>query len=172
MTRRAGARDLDALAPLYAALLDHHAALDPAFALRPGARERLASSLARMLDDADAAVFVAEEAGRIEGFCAVRIERATGLLAEEARTEITELGVRPERRRRGIGRALVRAACEWAAERAAARVEVRVAARNREGQAFWRALGYEAFVDVLQRRLEVPARGASPAPRRESGSRT
>jgi hypothetical protein len=33
------------------------------------------------------------------------------------------------------------------------RVEVRVAARNAEGQAFWRALGFGDFVDVLDRRL-------------------
>ena len=153
MTRPAAARDLDALALLYQALLEHHAALEPAFALRPGAGGRLAAVLARMLRDDDSAVFVWEEDGRIEGFSAVRIERGPGLLAEDVRTEITELGVRPERRRRGIGRALVQAACEWAAARSAKRVEVRVAARNREGQAFWRALGYEDFVDVLQRRI-------------------
>jgi hypothetical protein len=33
------------------------------------------------------------------------------------------------------------------------RVEVRVAARNRVGQAFWRGLGFEDFVDVLDRQL-------------------
>jgi hypothetical protein len=33
------------------------------------------------------------------------------------------------------------------------RVEVRVAARNSEGQAFWRALGFHDLMDVLQRRL-------------------
>jgi hypothetical protein len=33
------------------------------------------------------------------------------------------------------------------------RVEVRVAVRNAEGQAFWRALGYDDLVDVLQRPL-------------------
>ena len=153
MTRRAQARDLDALALLYEALLEHHAALDPAFALRPGAAARLAPVLARVLREEDSAVFVWERDGRIEGFSAVRIERGPGLLAEEVRTEITELGVRPERRRCGIGRALVLAACQWAEARGVKRVEVRVAARNREGQAFWRALGYEAFVDVLHRRL-------------------
>ena len=33
------------------------------------------------------------------------------------------------------------------------RVEVRVASRNPEGQAFWRALGFGDLMDVLHRRL-------------------
>lgn len=83
----------------------------------------------------------------------MRLEESSGLLVETARAEIADLGVRPEHRRRGAGRALAEQALGWARSRGAERVEVRVAARNREGQAFWRALGYEGFVDVLQRRL-------------------
>jgi ribosomal protein S18 acetylase RimI-like enzyme len=96
---------------------------------------------------------VCEEAGSVAGFCSVRLQRSSGALVEAARAEIADLGVRPERRRRGTGRALAEAALAWARARGAERVEVRVASRNREGQAFWRALGYEGFVDVLHRRL-------------------
>ena len=151
--RRAEARDRAALAELLGQVLAHQAALEPAFALRPDVGAELAGLIGRQLRDPDAAVFVWEDAGGLVGFCSVRLERAPGALAEAARSEITELGVRPDRRRRGVGRALVEAACGWARSRAAARVEVRVAARNAEGQAFWRALGYESLVDVLHRRL-------------------
>jgi GNAT superfamily N-acetyltransferase len=151
--RRAEARDRGALVELLGELLADQAASEPTFALRPEAGAELPGLLARQLRDPDAAVFVWEDAGGIAGFCSVRLERAPGALVEAARTEITELAVRAERRRRGVGRALVEAACGWARARGAQRVEVRVAARNPAGQAFWRALGYEAFVDVLQRRL-------------------
>ena len=56
-------------------------------------------------------------------------------------------------RRRGIGSALARAALAWVRERGVARVEVRVAARNPEGQGFWRAQGFSDWMDVLERRL-------------------
>lgn len=79
--------------------------------------------------------------------------RAPGELVEVARAEIDDLAVRPERRRRGVGRALVDAARAWAKSRGAERLLVRVAVHNPEGQAFWRALGWEGFVDILQRRL-------------------
>jgi len=151
--RRAEARDIDPLAALLAELLVHHAAIDPAFAVRRGARDRLPALLARLIGDPCSAVFVCEAPDGLAGFCSVRLERAPDLLAEAARAEIGELGVAATCRRRGFGRALVEAACVWARSRGAERVEARVAARNAEGQAFWRALGYENFVDVLHRRL-------------------
>ena len=150
--RRAEAGDLDALAKLLGELLAHHAAIEPALAVRPDAAALLRGLLARQLCDRDSAVFVVEAAGELAGFCAVRVERAPSVLVEAARAEISELGVASGRRRQGIGRALAEAARRWAESQAAARVEVRVAARNPEGQAFWRALGYDAFVDVLHRR--------------------
>ena len=153
MIRRAEARDLAELARLWRALLEHHAALDPAFALRTGGEAALERALARALADPDAGLFVSAGGAALAGFCSVRIERAPGLLAESARAELHELAVAPARRREGIGRALAAAALAFAAERGVARVEVRVAARNAEGQAFWSALGFERFVDVLQRRL-------------------
>jgi GNAT superfamily N-acetyltransferase len=151
--RRAGSGDRDALVGLFADLLAHHAALEAAFALRPDARERLPGLVAHLLRDPAAAVFVWVDADEVCGFCSVRVTPAPEAMVEASRAEVEELGVRSERRRKGIGRALVAAASAWAKSRGAARIEVRVAVRNPEGQAFWRALGYGGFVEILQRRL-------------------
>ena len=151
--RPAQRADLPAVAVLWVALLESHAALDPVFALRAGAAPALETELARALEDADMALFVAEAGGRIAGFCAARFERSPELARESCRAEITELVVASASRRRGIGRALADAALGWARHRGAARVEVRVAARNDAGQAFWRGIGFGAFVDVLDHRL-------------------
>jgi GNAT superfamily N-acetyltransferase len=131
----------------------HHAAIEPAFRMRGDARERLPKLLARQLGDPDMAIFVWEESRGLVGFCSVSVERAPAAMVEVSRAEIADLGVRADRRRSGVGRALVEAARAWVQSRGAERLEVRVAVRNPEGQAFWRALGFEGFVDVLQRRL-------------------
>ena len=151
--RPAQRSDLPALASHWAALLESHAALDPVFALRAGAPAALEAELRRAFGDADTALFVADADGRVAGFCAARVERSPALARESCRAEITELVVEPAARRRGIGRALVDAALAWSRSRGVVRVEVRVAARNEAGQAFWRRLGFGAFVDVLDRRL-------------------
>lgn len=151
--RPARLADLPAIAALWIRLLESHAALDPVFALRAGAPAALEVELRRVFDDADTALLVADADGCVVGFCAAHFERSPALARESCRAEITELVVEPTARRRGFGRALAHAAFAWARERGASRVEVRVAARNDAGQAFWRRLGFAAFVDVLDLRL-------------------
>jgi ribosomal protein S18 acetylase RimI-like enzyme len=151
--RRADARDLGALVELWLELTRHHAALGGPFALRRGAAPEVRRLLAAQLRDPDLACFVFEEGGALAGFCAVRIDRALPIAEETRRAEITDLAVRAGARRRGIGSALAEAALAWSRERRVARVEVRVAARNPEGQGFWRARGFSDWMDVLERRL-------------------
>lgn len=151
--RRARRADLPALAALWSELVEQHATLDAAFALRAGAAAALEAELARELDDADHALFVSDADGVPVGFCAVQVQHGPAVAVEMHRAEITELVVARSARRAGRGRALAEAALAWARERGAARVEVRVAARNPSGQAFWRSVGFGAFVDVLDRRL-------------------
>ena len=110
-------------------------------------------ALEAQLDDVESVLFVWEEGGELLGFCGARVDRAPPILEERRRAEIADLMVEPPARRRGGGRALVEAATGWAREQGVERIEVRVVAGNVEGQAFWRALGYADFVDVLHRRL-------------------
>jgi GNAT superfamily N-acetyltransferase len=147
--RRAGRRDLDRVAELWIALTEHHAARDPYFALRHGAREEVRRLLEAQLRDPDCAILLAEGAG----LCIVRVDRSPPILAEVERAEVTDLYVVPEARRRGLGSRLVEGALAWVRRRGVERVEVRVGADNAEGQAFWRATGFGDFMDVLQRRL-------------------
>jgi ribosomal protein S18 acetylase RimI-like enzyme len=151
--RRARSSDLPRLGELWIEIATHHGPLDPLFSLRPGAAPQVERLFRAVLDDPDAAVFVWEVPDDLLGFCAVRIDRAPPILQETRRAEITDLGVSAAARRGGIGRELFGAALAWAKERGIERLEVRVAARNREGQAFWRRLGFDDLIDVLHRRV-------------------
>lgn len=151
--RLARAADLPRLTELWIEIAVHHSSLDPLFTLRSGAEPEVQRLISALVGDPDAAIFVWEVPDDLLGFCAVRIDRAPPILEEMRRAEITDLGVSAEARREGIGRELVAAALAWVEDRGVARVEVRVAARNREGQAFWRSLGFDDLMDVLQRRI-------------------
>jgi ribosomal protein S18 acetylase RimI-like enzyme len=151
--RRAGERDLGQLTELWIEITTHHGRIEPLFTLRRDADSEIRRLLASQLRDPDTAIFVWEAERELLGFCGVRIDIARPILAETRRAEVVDLGVRAGARRRGIGRALAAAAIDWVRERGIDRVEVRVAVGNREGQEFWRALGFGDLMDVLHRRL-------------------
>ena len=150
-TRRATAGDLAVVTSLWIQLTDHHAALDPHFALRPDAEAEVRRLLDAQLRDPDTAIFVSGDPPG--AFVIVNVRHAPPIHPEKCRAEITDLYVAPPLRRRGAGRALVAVATGWAIAGGAERVEVRVSPHNREAQAFWRAQGYGAHIEVLHRRV-------------------
>lgn len=151
--RAASHRDLDRVTELWTALGEHHAALEPVFALRRGGAAQARRILEAQLADPDTAILVHDDAGALAGLCIVRVARAPEIQVERCRGEITDLYVREAARRRGIGRTLAAAGAAWAHGRGATRIEVRVAAANPAARAFWQASGFAPFVDVLHRHL-------------------
>ena len=138
---------------LWIELTRHHAALDPHFSLRAGAEDEARRLVEAMLRDPDTAIFVAGDPGAIFAFATANVRHAPPIHPETCRAEIADLYVAPARRRRGTGCALAAAAIRWASSRGAERIEVNVSPRNPEAQAFWRALGYGAHMEVLHRKL-------------------
>ncbi len=151
--RAARRSDARVIAAQWGQLIEEHAHIADAFALWTGVGTALERQIARAFADDDAALWVGERGDRVVAFCAAHVARPAPPAMERGRLELTELFVAEDARRCGFGRALVAAACEWGRVRGAERVEVRVAAGNAAGQAFWRSLGFNAFVDVLDRRL-------------------
>lgn len=150
--RPAAQRELDRVAALWTLLLAHHAEA-PSLAPAPHPEPALRAHVEELAASRDAALLVAEREGALAGFAALRALRRPPLFAETERGEIEALYVRPELRRRGVGRELVRASLRWMAARGLRRAAIQVAADNAEGQAFWRALGFADAMDVLERPL-------------------
>ena len=151
--REARVRDLDRVAALWSAITHHHAPLDPLWRMRADGDGELRELLGTLQRDPDAAIFVYEERGDLPGMCIVRIDRSPPVLEETRRAEITDIGVREDCRRLGIASALLQEALGWVDRNRVSRVEVQVARANAEGQAFWRARGFDPLMDVLHKRL-------------------
>jgi GNAT superfamily N-acetyltransferase len=153
--REAAPRDLDRLATLFGRLVAHHAALGPAFAARSEAavEDEARAWLAREGEQPHVRVLCWDADGDLQGLCVVRVARRPPLFVETVRGGLDHLVVRPDARRRGVGRALVQAAMEWLRTEGATRLEITVVRGNPEGAAFWRALGFRPAMDVLDRPL-------------------
>jgi ribosomal protein S18 acetylase RimI-like enzyme len=99
------------------------------------------------------AILVAEKEG----------ERVIGLLSASQRWTlwhagpcalIEELVVDEDARRRGVGRALVEAAVEWARAQGCSEVEVSTDPDNASAQAFYQRLGFESEALLLEYELD------------------
>lgn len=108
----------------------------------PGDPGAVAVRLAAILDSAGRRVLVATppDGSRIDGF--IGVERRPALLHQGERAEITELVVGAAARRTGVGRALVRAAEQWAAELGLSTVVVRSNVVRPESHPFYERAGY------------------------------
>ena len=151
--RQCTLKDLDRVAALWTEITKHHEPLDPVFRMRSSSDSALRELLGALQRDTDAVILVYDDDGDLPGMCIVRLDRSPPIMEEVERAEITDLGVRADGRRRGIGSALLESALSWIRESGVNRVEVQVAVANREGQAFWRARGFGDLMDVLHKRL-------------------
>ena len=150
--RRARSADLDAIAALWRSLLALHAELDPGLSRRAATRFRRARS--RSSSRTRRRRPGSPSRRRASSASARRASRTRRARSPSRGAPRSPNSSSPRTRAAaGSGARSSTAACAWARERGASRVEVRVAARNAAGQAFWRSLGFGAFVDVLDRRL-------------------
>jgi ribosomal protein S18 acetylase RimI-like enzyme len=82
---------------------------------------------------------------------AVPCGMAVGVLNESTRrVTLNAMWVAGNVRRRGLGRALVRAVCDWARQRGAVGVDLEVTHSSRSARALYAALGFTPVTDVQE----------------------
>ena len=106
-----------------------------------------------MLELPEYAIFVAQDED----------DRVIGLLSASQRWTlwhagpcalIEELVVNEDVRRRGVGRALIQAALEWARAQGCSELEISTDQDNADAQAFYRRLGFESEALLLEYELD------------------
>jgi GNAT superfamily N-acetyltransferase len=133
--RAAAESDLDAMTQLVGRLF----ALEPDFAFDP-AKVRHALALLLTREEA-AALWVAEQAGRVIGMCTAQIVLSTAEGGPVAWVE--DVVVSPDQRGRGIGRLLLDAVTTWAKRRGITRLQLLADHENEAALGFYRRLDWQ-----------------------------
>jgi len=137
--RRVGAADAEAVVALWRTVFPEYG--DPSRPQRDPAR-----SVARKLAFGDGLFWLAERGGRVVGSAMAGWDGHRGWLYS--------VGVHPEARRGGVGRALVAEAERTLLALGCPKVNLQVLAGNRAARRFWRRMGYgEDEVVSLGKRL-------------------
>jgi ribosomal protein S18 acetylase RimI-like enzyme len=100
-----------------------------------------------LLSDEEAALFIAEKEDEIAGFI-LAIAQDTPPIPVFIPTRfvmVTDIVVKEEFRRKGIGRLLINETHKWAENKGAASVELNVFAFNQEAIDFYEDIGYETI---------------------------
>jgi ribosomal protein S18 acetylase RimI-like enzyme len=132
--------------------------------LAPGEQiiERYFNDLLLRVEQSAGAVFVAEDDRRLVGYVCLRGQLTPDDLDErpDPYSFMAELFVRPDYRKRGIGRKLVERAESHAAESGTYKMELKVLAQNQPAVRFYEALGYKPRIVVMSKRIGTSEREA------------
>ncbi|MGZ4152397.1 MAG: N-acetyltransferase family protein, partial [Actinomycetota bacterium] len=145
--RRARSADVPALVALFQEL-DGMQRDWRVFTPRPGFYDEIGRKYREALDHPDALLAVAEDDGQIVGMAYAEIHTPSRSSNERA-IELSSVVVRADRRRAGVGRALVREVVRFSAERDVPWVELKTFSPNRGAMEFWESLGFTPRVVQL-----------------------
>jgi GNAT superfamily N-acetyltransferase len=160
IVRRAIVEDLDQLCRLYVAFHEFHVQGVPDRLLTLGAPEHFDCAetiaiLQRLLDQPDAALFVAIDAATVVGLAEVyvRQEETTGPKVAYRYGHLQSLMVQEASRRRQVGKRLVSAAEQWAVQQGATEMRLDIWEFPAGPLPFYERLGYRTLRRTLTRRL-------------------
>ncbi len=152
--RRATARDIKEILPVWGELAEHHAGLDPAFTPSEEWRHEYGAYLRSLMNRDDALAVIARDGVHLVGYAVGRITTLPLFFEHRHRGYIHDVYVRAAHRHRGIGRRLVEEILRWFDERGVTLIELTVASKNGEATSFWRALGFETYMHQMKRVLD------------------
>jgi ribosomal protein S18 acetylase RimI-like enzyme len=149
--RRAGAGDFALIRGHYAITWNAHAASMPERFLPMEEKDFPPAHFRSYLNDENVLMLVAELEGAVAGSFCASIRQSDGHYGFRAcRTMfVYNVMTEPAMRRRGVARALVGAAAEWAADKEVARVDLTVWSFNETAIALYRNLGFAAAYSGL-----------------------
>ena len=143
--RRATARDVREILPVWGELAGFHAHLDPAFTPSVHWSREYAAYLRTLMTRDDALAVIAKDGTQVIGYAIGRITTLPSFFEHRFRGYIHDVYVREAHRRQGVGRQMVEEIFEWLRSHGVTIVELTVAANN-NATGFWERLGFQTYM--------------------------
>jgi ribosomal protein S18 acetylase RimI-like enzyme len=132
---------------LWKELWDFHQNLDPKyFVMSEDGPSKFEEYLRGLIKSDDSQVLIALEGGQVVAYSIAQILKRPPVAKHIEYGFISDLGVKEEYRRRGIGKRILDKIFEWFKSRQIDRIELTVLAKNQIGYSFWKKQGFEVFL--------------------------
>ncbi len=151
MIREATRQDVPGITELWKELTDFHSARDPYYQRSPKGHADWAQFAEGVIDGENGAIFIAEHARSTVGYCLALVQERPPIFLKRRYGEILDIAVTAKHRREGVGETLLNAAVAWFREQGLCRVELRVSTQNEVSTAFWKGMGFAAYVETMFR---------------------
>ena len=137
------------IAGIWKESMDFHSNIDAHFAARENAHTEFITHLREVMQKKDALTLVALEKGRVVAYSISFLFMRPPIFEERVYGFISDIAVKSDYRRKGIGEKLLDKMIEWFESQNVKRIELRVVAQNEVGYSFWRKHGFRDFMHEL-----------------------
>ncbi|HOE96117.1 MAG TPA: GNAT family N-acetyltransferase [Candidatus Sumerlaeota bacterium] len=143
--RPAQTGDLTAILELWSAMMRDHERSDERIRLAPGAVAAYRTYANYHVSHPDSQVLVAEADSEIVGFVLLTISRNLPMFQPAHYGYLSDMAVREDWRRRGVGQALLDRVRRWLMARDIHTIQLQYYDFNELGAAFWKAMGFRPY---------------------------
>jgi ribosomal protein S18 acetylase RimI-like enzyme len=151
--RRANKNDIGAVVILWREMWNYHTHLDKRFTTTAIANDVMTKWIEENIENENSIVLVAVWDNIIVGYCLGMVLENPPVVTEHLYGYISEIAVKTNLRRYGIGGKLIAEMHLWFRTKNASYVEVNASVYNQISRSFWRKYGYKEFLERL--RLEL-----------------
>ncbi len=141
----ANASHVPGIVELWKEFMDYHRGIEPIFDRAEDAGTKFGDYLKGLIESNDAQALIALDNGGAVAYSIAQISRRPPVFREAEFGFISDLGVRSDYRRRGVGMQMLSKILEWFKARNMDRIELLVLPDNKAGVSFWRKHGFKVM---------------------------
>lgn len=146
---RAAEHHVPGIIELWKEFIDYHKEIEPVYARTADGVEKFEEYLKKLMVSDDLQVLVALNRGEVVAYSIAQISKRPPMVLQTEFGFISDLGVRSDYRRRGLGEKVLSRIIEWFESRRVKRIELLVLSQNHAAVSFWKKHGFETFVNRM-----------------------
>lgn len=146
-------KDVDEIVELWKYMMDFHGEIHSYFKPSQNGDKNFRVFLKKQIGSSNAVVLVAEDNGKIIGFCLGLIMEYPPVFVHRRKGHINDMVVAENYQKKGVGEELLFNTINWFKQVGIAHVELDVAKGNEIADAFYRKNGFEVIMQRFLRKL-------------------